>query len=159
MELQELTFKCNEIHAIENNIKYFNEKNIKKICLPPTSCSHLCSFIKLIIKMKIKNILFVLLAIISVSVLTSCSSSDKKPKKVIVIKESDIVRENIGVNGMTCVGCEVTLEDNISKIEGVVSVKASHTNKDAIIEFDSTKTDINTITKTIRESGYEPFNK
>jgi len=38
-------------------------------------------------------------------------------------------------------------------------VKASHTDKEAIIEFDSTKTDITTITKTIKESGYKPFNK
>jgi periplasmic mercuric ion binding protein len=108
--------------------------------------------------MKIKNILIVLITIINVSIITSCSSSDKKNEKVIVVKESDIVRESIGVNGMTCVGCEVTLEENISKIEGVVSVKASHTEKKATIEFDSTKTDIKTITKTIKESGYIPFN-
>ncbi len=109
--------------------------------------------------MKFKNIIIVLLTAINVSIITSCSSSDKKPEKVIVVKESDIVRKKIGVNGMTCVGCEVTLEENISKIEGVVNVKASHTEKEAIIEFDSTKTDINTITKTIKESGYKPFNK
>jgi len=109
--------------------------------------------------MKIKYILIVLLTVIYASIITSCTSSDKKSEKVIVVKESDIVREKIGVNGMTCVGCEVTLEDNISKIEGVVSVKASHTEKEAIIEFDSTKTNINKITKTIKESGYKPFNK
>ncbi|OQX98001.1 MAG: hypothetical protein B6I20_11640 [Bacteroidetes bacterium 4572_117] len=109
--------------------------------------------------MKMKNIVIVLLIIINVSVVTSCSSSDSKSRKVITVKESDIVKESIGVNGMTCVGCEVTLEENISKIEGVVSVKASHTDKEAIIEFDSTKTDITTITKTIKESGYKPFNK
>ncbi|WKD86907.1 Mercuric transport protein periplasmic component [Polaribacter huanghezhanensis] len=107
--------------------------------------------------MKIKNILIVLVTIINVSIITSCSSSDKKTEKTIIVKESDIVRESIGVNGMTCVGCEVTLEDNISKIEGVVSVKASHTEKKATIEFDSTKTDIKTITKTIKKSGYKPF--
>jgi len=109
--------------------------------------------------MKIKNIIIVLLTIINVFFITSCISSDKKSEKVIVVKESDIVREKIGVNGMTCVGCEVTLEESISKIEGVVSVKASHTENEAIIEFDSTKTDINTITTTIKQSGYKPFNK
>ena len=106
-----------------------------------------------------KKTLIIILVIINGSFLTSCNSSDKKSEKVIVVKESDIVREKIGVNGMTCVGCEVTLEENILKIEGVVSVKASHTKKEAIIEFDSTKTDINTISKTIKESGYRPFNK
>ncbi len=109
--------------------------------------------------MKFKNILYVLLIIISTSFLTSCTSSDKKAKKVIVVKESDIVKKNISVNGMTCVGCEVTLEESISKIEGVVSVKASHKENKAIIEFDSTKTDIKTIKKTIKKAGYKPFNE
>ena len=108
--------------------------------------------------MKIKNILIGLLFITNVSLLASCSSADNKSEEVIFVKESDIVRKSIGVNGMTCVGCEVTLEDNISKINGVVSVKASHTDKEAIIEFDSTKTDLFTITKTIKESGYKPLN-
>ena len=110
--------------------------------------------------MKNQNIAVVLLTMISFSILSSClSSNHKKDEKVIVIKASDIVRKSIDVNGMTCVGCEVTLEDNISKIEGVVSVKASHTEKKAIIEFDSTKTDIKTITKAIKASGYKPFIK
>ncbi len=91
--------------------------------------------------------------------ITSCSSSDSKSQKVIIVNESEIVKEIIGVNGMTCVGCEVTLEGSISKIEGVVSVKASHTENEAIIEFDSTKTNINAITNTIRKSGYKPFIK
>ena len=110
------------------------------------------------IQMEFKNIVFVLWTLISIPFLTSCTSSNKKDKKVIVVKESDIVKKNIGVNGMTCVGCEVTLEENISKIKGVVSVKASHKENKAIIEFDSTKTDIKTIKKTIKEAGYKPFN-
>lgn len=90
--------------------------------------------------------------------LISCSSNDLE-KKEIIIKESDITKECIGVNGMTCVGCEVTLEENISTIEGVVSVQASHSNNEAVIEFDSTKTDLNSITTAIKESGYETYNK
>lgn len=104
-----------------------------------------------------KNIIFILL-ISSIFVTISCTL-DKKTENVVVVKSSDIVRKKIGVNGMTCVGCEVTLEKNISTIEGVVSVKASHTEKEAIIEFDGTKTDIITITKAIIKSGYKPFSK
>ena len=108
--------------------------------------------------MKIKNIFIALSVIIGISLITSCSSGSKDDK-VITVKASDIVRESIGVNGMTCVGCEVTLEETISNINGVVSVKASHTNSEVIIEFDSTKTDINAITMSIEDLGYEPFNK
>ena len=112
-----------------------------------------------ITRMNITNILTVFLTVISFTLITSCNSPDSKPKKVITVKESDIVKESIGVNGMTCVGCEITLEENISKIEGVVHVEASHTDKEAVIEFDSTKTDINTISKIIKDSGYKPVNK
>ncbi len=100
-----------------------------------------------------------ILLMFAATFVTSCSIPDSQSQKVVIVNESDILRKTIGVNRMTCVGCEVTLEDNISKIEGVVSVKASHTDKEAIIEFDSTKTDISTITKTIKESGYKPFSK
>ncbi|MBL1280774.1 MAG: cation transporter [Fluviicola sp.] len=97
------------------------------------------------------------MAIVNVSFLTSCSSNDLQSNDVITVKESDIIKESIGVDGMTCVGCEVTLEESIFKITGVVNVKASHTEKEVVIEFDSTKTDIKTITKIIKESGYNPF--
>ena len=106
-----------------------------------------------------KKILIVILLIINSSLTTSCSLSDKKSEKVIIVKTSDIVRKKIGVDGMNCVGCEITLEESISKIKGVVSVKASHTKKEATIEFDATKTDSITIAKTIKELGYKPFNK
>ena len=107
--------------------------------------------------MKFKNIIIILLTILIFSIAASCTSSNKKPEKTIVVKASDIVKKNVGINGMTCVGCEVTLEDNISKIEGVVSVKASHTENKATIAFDSTKTDIKTIKRMIKESGYKPI--
>jgi len=108
--------------------------------------------------MKIKDILLMLWFVGNVSLLISCSTSDNKSKKEIIIKESDIVKESIAVNGMTCVGCEVTLEKNISKIIGVVRVKASHTDNEAIIEFDSTKTNVDAIINIIKDSGYKPSN-
>jgi len=106
-----------------------------------------------------KQLKIITLIILSTAFSLSCSMPDNQSKKVVIVNESDVLRKTIGVNGMTCVGCEVTLEDNIAKIEGVVSVKASHTDKEAIIEFDSTKTDIITITKKIKESGYKPYSK
>ncbi len=89
--------------------------------------------------------------------ITSCSPSGSKTRKEVFIRQSDIVSKSLEVKGMTCVGCEVTLEENISKIEGVVSVKASHSKDEAIIEFDTTKTDLRSIARKIKESGYKPF--
>jgi copper chaperone CopZ len=105
--------------------------------------------------MNIKNIIFIVI-LGGFSLFQSCSHSGEDNKTTVIVRESDIVKKNIGVNGMTCVGCEVTLEKNISKIKGVVNVKASHSDNEAIIEFDSTKTNIDTIRKKIIELGYEP---
>jgi len=99
------------------------------------------------------------LAIAGVAMMSSCSNSSNDSKEAIIVKEIDIVRVNIGVKGMTCVGCEVTLEESISKIEGVVSVRASHSNDEAVIEFDSTRTDERSMIEAIKESGYKPFTK
>jgi len=100
---------------------------------------------------------FIAVIFFSFTLLFSCSNN--KSNKAIIIKQQDIIQKKIGVNGMTCVGCEVTLEDNVKKIKGVVTVKASHTKNEAIIEFDSTKTNIIKISNEIRKAGYKPFKK
>ncbi len=100
-----------------------------------------------------------LLSLITVLLLsTSCNFNKNTPQtKVVVIKESDIIKKRIPVTGMTCVGCEVTLEETVSKINGVVSVKASHSKNEVVVEFDSTKTNTKTILNKIENSGYKPF--
>lgn len=81
---------------------------------------------------------------------------DSTEKKQVVVKQSDIVQKTIGIEGMTCVGCEVTLEGSISKIEGVVKVKASVASDSATVSYDKTKTNLAEITKTIKSEGYTP---
>lgn len=83
--------------------------------------------------------------------------ADNTAQKVVV-KKSNIVKRTIGVKGMTCVGCEVTLEKSIKKVHGVVAVKASASGKNAVIQYDKTKTDEATVTKMIEKMGYKPFN-
>jgi len=85
----------------------------------------------------------------------SCSSSEEKNRKEVIVKKSDIVTKSLGIEGMTCVGCEVTLEKEISKIEGVVSVKASSSAENAVIAYDKSKTDEASIAKTIEGAGYK----
>jgi len=87
--------------------------------------------------------------------LLSACADQKKEVKNITVKKSDIVMKSLGINGMTCVGCEVTLESTLSKIEGVVTVKASASTDSAAITYDKSRTDVKTITKAIKTLGYE----
>jgi copper chaperone len=87
--------------------------------------------------------------------LMACQNAGKKEQHTIVVKESEICRKTLVVDGMACVGCEVTIEEKLSKIDGVVNVKASHKTKQVKVEFDSTKTDLSIIKSSIIESGYK----
>lgn len=62
---------------------------------------------------------------------------------------------SISVSGMKCSGCENTVNKALSAIEGVISVKASHQDKQVDVEFDPTKTDIETIEDAIEDAGFK----
>lgn len=56
--------------------------------------------------------------------LSACAPADRQPQEVRVVRASDVCRKTLGVDGMACVGCEVTIEEKLSKIDGMVSVKS-----------------------------------
>ncbi len=59
------------------------------------------------------------------------------------------------VEGMTCVGCENAVINRVAGINGVESVEASHTAKQATIVYDKTKTNPEAIAQTIEDVGYK----
>lgn len=61
----------------------------------------------------------------------------------------------LAIDGMTCTGCENTIQDEVTKIAGVTAIKASHLDSTAVVSFDSTKTSIAAIGNAINEAGYE----
>jgi mercuric ion binding protein len=61
----------------------------------------------------------------------------------------------LAIDGMTCTGCENTIQDEVTKIAGVTSIKASHLDSTAVVSFDSTKTAIAAIGKAVSDAGYE----
>jgi len=102
---------------------------------------------------KLINTVIIVLSILSIN---SCTFNNKF-KEIIIVKESNLLKKNITVKGMTCVGCEVTLEGELLKIKGVVNVKASHNEDKAFITFDSTKTNLKIIKNVIRKAGYKSY--
>jgi len=81
--------------------------------------------------------------------LTGCFNSEQKKEP------GKIVMKTLDVKGMTCEGCEASIVDRVTKIDGVVSSRASHVKESVIVKFDDRKTDINTIMKTISSIGYK----
>jgi copper chaperone CopZ len=82
----------------------------------------------------------------------SCSNSGTKQEKSIDTATSSFVE--VKVSGMTCAGCENTVQTSVAKIEGVKSVKASATAGTALVEYTSGIADTAMIRKAIVASGY-----
>jgi copper chaperone CopZ len=61
----------------------------------------------------------------------------------------------LDVSGMTCEGCENTIESALTKVDGVVNVEASYVNAVANISYDSTKVEEHSLAQAINETGYK----
>ncbi len=62
---------------------------------------------------------------------------------------------HLQINGMHCIGCEQTIEETVSALPGVMSVKASYPGESADIEFDDELIREPGIHRCIIDKGYE----
>lgn len=60
----------------------------------------------------------------------------------------------LSVSGMKCGGCEKTVATALTAIDGVISVNASFQNKTVEVEFEPTKTDLDTLEDAITDAGF-----
>lgn len=58
------------------------------------------------------------------------------------------------IQGMTCEGCEEHVNNELSKVTGVLSYKTSYANRSSLVTFDKSKVDVNTIEAVINKTGY-----
>ena len=58
------------------------------------------------------------------------------------------------IEGMTCASCNLTVKVAAEKVDGVVAAKASFDTKQAVVDFDPSKTSAAAIADAITKSGY-----
>lgn len=97
----------------------------------------------------------VFLLAISLLVFSCKSAGEKKTEQKIQVNLENIQIVEISVEGMTCTGCENTVEKGVLSLDGVIEVEASHTEKTAIVKFDKTKANAEDMMAKINEKGYE----
>ncbi len=61
----------------------------------------------------------------------------------------------IPFEGMTCTGCESSVEMAIKKVPGVMEVRADHLRGEVFIRFDSKKAKVDDFKKAINGAGYK----
>jgi Cu2+-exporting ATPase/Cu+-exporting ATPase len=64
-------------------------------------------------------------------------------------------KKTLQVKGMHCASCALTIERALTKTDGVKSVTANYATEKASIEFDNTKTNIDSMNAEIKKFGYE----
>lgn len=80
-------------------------------------------------------------------------------KEIVYVSQSNIVKEVFVVEGMTCAGCEAPVENEVNKLDGIISVKANYENANTVVEYDKTKVDKAAIIKAISRTGYKVVDK
>lgn len=103
-------------------------------------------------KKSLRNILVSFGLVLS---LIACSDTAESEEKVVKVEAKNLSKIVLNVEGMTCEGCESAIQTNLSKLDGVTSVKASHVAKTTEIEFDTTKIDTAKLETAIVETGYK----
>ena len=61
----------------------------------------------------------------------------------------------LGIEGMHCEGCVKRLRNVLSELDGVSNVKVSLENKNAEVEYDEDKLELDDIKQGVSDAGFE----
>jgi mercuric ion transport protein len=76
-------------------------------------------------------------------------------KEVVYVTESNINKVEYNIKGMTCTGCEVHIESEVNKLDGIIEVKANHEKGNTIVKYDKTKVTNKEIEDAVGKTGYK----
>jgi copper chaperone len=68
-----------------------------------------------------------------------------------------LAQEIIRIEGLECNHCVVRVGRAIASVKGVVDVDVNLEKREAVVDFEETRTDLEKIRAAIREAGYEPL--
>jgi copper chaperone CopZ len=97
---------------------------------------------------------------------SACANEDRTDAVVVntapteaaptaVVRPEGALEIVLPVDGMVCEGCESTIREKLSALDGVVSCTASHTGKTATVVYDPTKVKPDALVAAIGETGYK----
>ena len=78
----------------------------------------------------------------------------KQEQKVVYVQESQVQTITFDIEGMTCTGCEASVENAASGVNGVLEADASYDTGKATIKYDQSKTDREAIVAAINKTGF-----
>jgi copper chaperone CopZ len=82
----------------------------------------------------------------------SPSSSDST--QAVIIAPENLMALKFEVSGMSCTGCENTINASVKTLPGIGEVTSSHTDSFTLVKFDKTLTTAEAIKDAIEAKGY-----
>lgn len=73
--------------------------------------------------------------------------------------DKKVVRRVLQIEGMTCTSCEMRIENNLKKVEGIIDVKAMFASSNVYVTYDSNTINIEAIAYEIEKLDYVVKNK
>src|SRR3989344_3658927 len=73
---------------------------------------------------------------------------------MVNMARDNLKKISIGVTGMHCASCALTIERSLSRAKGVKSANVNFANEHANIEFDPAKTNETELIKAVKRTGY-----
>ena len=75
-------------------------------------------------------------------------------KNNLITENSEIIKIEVEIEGMTCVACQSHVNHAVNELNGILGINTSYDNKNALIEFDNSITTIEKIKKAVNSTGY-----
>ena len=76
-------------------------------------------------------------------------------KEEVYVSETNVSKVEYKIKGMTCTGCEVHIESEVNKLNGIIEVNANHEKANTIVKYDKTKVTTKEIKDAIGKTGYK----
>lgn len=108
----------------------------------------------------VKVMKVVYLFIILAGMTTACSQSGQE-KSTVQKPNAEVAALKtiqLHVKGMSCEGCENTIEGALTELDGISSVEALYKEGIATVSYDTLKVTTDKISETINNLGYEVIN-
>lgn len=75
--------------------------------------------------------------------------------KIVYLQESQVETITFEIDGMTCTGCEATVKNAATKVEGVIEAEAFYESRKATIKYNRSRTSREEIKAAINETGFK----
>ena len=79
----------------------------------------------------------------------------KNPRQNMMVNKETIRTIELKIKGMSCAACEAEVKQEVYKLPGIVYAEVYYGKKNAIITFDSSKTNMKAIETAVNATGYK----